>query len=138
MNRNENLYHTQSDKSVTQFVTDFATVTEKNEFVINNLTNMNMKTTLREHGGEVADGFDLHMMQVCKPTKADKSLTANPERAILMPKFVHVFSKDAKTQVRYMSYSQEQISSMVPDDPQFPGSLVQTFKKICQMIDEAK
>ncbi len=31
-----------------------------------------------------------------KPTKADKSLAANPERAILMPKFVMVFSKVGK------------------------------------------
>jgi uncharacterized protein (DUF302 family) len=138
MDRSENLHAIESDKSVTQFVADFSTIAKANMFVINNLDTMDMNTTFRQHGGEVPEDFDLHMMQVCKPTKADKSLTANPERAILMPKFIHVFSKEARTQVRYMSYSPEQISAMVPDDPDFPESLRQTFAQICTMIDEVK
>lgn len=138
MNRNENLYAVESDKSVTQFVTDLSVVLEANNFVINNHDTMDMKKTFRQHGGEVDGEFDLHMMQVCKPTKADKSLTSNQERAILMPKFIHVFSQENKTQVRYMRYSPKQISAMVPDDPHFPDSLAQTFAKICSMIEEAK
>lgn len=138
MDRNKNLYSTESEKSVVQFVEDFAEVVKNNQFVINNEASMDMRATFREHGGEVPADFDLHMMHVCKPTKADKSLTVNPERAILMPKFVHVFSRDARTQIRYMHYLPEHISSMVPEDPQFPESLAQTFNKICAMIDEAR
>lgn len=138
MDKSVNLYAIQSDKSVPQFVADFSAIAKANKFVINNLDTMDMKTTLRHHGGEVPGNFDLHMMHVCKPTKSDKSLTFNKERAIFMPKFIHVFSKDTRTQVRYMRYSPEQISAMVPDDPQFPVSLAQTFEKICTMIDEAK
>lgn len=138
MNRDENLYAVESDKSVPQFVADFSRVVKTNKFVIHNHDTMNMKETLRRHGGEVPDDFDLHMMQVCKPTKSDKSLTANQERAILIPKFIHVFSKDARTQVRYMRYNPEQISALVPDDPHFPESLAQTFETICSMIEEAK
>jgi uncharacterized protein (DUF302 family) len=99
---------------------------------------MNMKETLSAHGGKVPEDFDLHMMQICKPTKADKSLAANPERAVLMPEFVHVFSKDNETQVRYLSYTPRYIADMVPDDSKFPASLEQTFIKIRAMIDEAK
>jgi hypothetical protein len=138
MNKNENLYIAESDKCVHQFVADFSLVVKANRFVINNHETMNMRETFHRHGGEVPGEFDLHMVQVCKPTKADKSLTANPERSILMPKFIHVFSKNAKTQIRYMRYSPEQISAMVPDDPHFPESLAQTFEKICSMIEEAK
>lgn len=138
MNRNEDLYVTESEKSVKQFVADFAAKAAENVFVVNNADTMDMKTTFREHGGTVPDEFDLHMMQVCKPTKADASLTANPERAILMPKFVMVFSKDGKTQVRYLSYSADDIAALVPDDPKFPESLAQTFAKIRSMIDEVK
>ncbi len=137
MKRNDNLYVTQSEKSVAQFVADFAGIVTKNEFVVNNADTMNMKETFREHGGTVPDEFDLHMMQVCKPTKADKSLTMNPERAILMPKFVMVFSKDGKTQVRYLSYSLADIEELVQDDPKFPENVSQTFVKIRSMIDEA-
>ena len=138
MNRNDHLYAIESEKSVAQFVSDFSKVATANEFVINNADTMDMKTTFRAHGGQVPDEFDLQMMQVCKPTKADKSLTFNPERSVLMPKFVMVFSKNGKTQVRYLSYSAADIAEIVPGDPEFPASLDQTFAKIRSMIDEAK
>jgi uncharacterized protein (DUF302 family) len=138
MQLNETLYSVESEKSVSHFVEDFVNIAEENDFVINNKATMNMKETFSAHGGSVPETFDLHMLQVCKPTKADKSLTANPERAILMPKFVHVFSKENKTQVRYLSYSSEYIADMVPGDAKFPESLGQTFTKIRAMIDAAK
>ncbi len=139
MKRNEDLYVTTSEKSVDQFVADFSVVVKANDFVIHNEDSMFMIHSFRKHGGVVPDEFDLHMVQVCKPTKADKSLTMNPERAILMPKFVMVFSgKDGKTQIRYLSYSLEEIAELVLDDPKFPENLTQTFVKIRSMIDEAK
>lgn len=138
MQLNETLYSVESEKSVSHFVKDFAAIVEDNDFVINNKATMNMKETFSAHGGSVPKDFDLHMMQICKPTKADKSLAANPERAILMPKFVHVFSKNNKTQVRYLSFTSEYIVDMVPGDATFPESLEQTFAKIRSMIDEAR
>ena len=138
MDRNENLYQAETAKSVAQFAGDFAATCKKYAFVVNNSDSMDMKKTFRAHGGVVPDDFDLYMMQVCKPTKADKSLTANPERSILMPKFVMVFSKEGKTHIRYMSYSAADIAEMVPGDPKFPESLAETFAKIRSMIDEAK
>jgi putative FmdB family regulatory protein len=138
MNRSNDLYLIESDKSVGQFVSDFTDTIKKYGFVINNLNTMNMKKTFREHGGEVPNDFDLHMIQVCKPTKADKSLTMNPERAIFMPKFVMVFSRNGKTQIRYLSYSVADIEALVLDDPKFAESVSQTFIKIRSMIDEAQ
>lgn len=137
MKRSDHLYAVESKKSVSRFVEDFAAVVKANDFVINNPNVMNMKATFNAHGGQAPEDFDLHMIQVCKPTKADKSLTANPERAVLMPKFVHVFSKEGRTQVRYLSYSPEDIAELVPGDDPFPESLKQTFSKIRSMIDEA-
>lgn len=138
MSVSETLYGVESEKSVSRFVEDFSAVVDANDFVINNKGTMNMKETFAAHGGEVPDDFDLHMIQVCKPTKADKSLSANPERAILMPKFVHVFTKDEKTQIRYLSYTPDYIAGVVPGDTKFPASLVETYKKIRSMIDEAR
>jgi len=62
MNRGKNLYAAESPKSVEQFVADFSAVAEKNKFVINNADSMIMRLAFREHGGEVPDDFDLHMM----------------------------------------------------------------------------
>ncbi len=138
MNRNEDLYSVESEKSVAQFVSDFGGIVQKYDFVINNVDTMDMKKTFREHGGKVSDDFDLHMIQLCKPTKASESLSMNPERSILMPKFVMVFSREGKTQVRYLSYGATEIMELVQDDPGFPESLAQTFAKIRSMIDEAR
>ncbi|WP_028581085.1 DUF302 domain-containing protein [Desulfogranum japonicum] len=138
MQRNTNVYAVESDKSVATFVQDFAAIARSKNFVINNAATMDMKKTFTEHGGNVPEDFDLHMIQICKPTKADKSLTANPERAILMPKFVHVFTKNSTTQIRYLSYEQEDIEALVPEDPKFPESLAGTHSTIHSMIDEAR
>lgn len=138
MNRSENLYMAETGTSVGRFVADFSAVVKANQFVINNPASMDMKATFHEHGGEVPAEFELHMIQICKPAKTDKSLTTKPERAILMPKFIHVFSKDDRTHIRYMRYSPEQTAAIVADDPQFPRSLTQTFDRICTMIDKAK
>lgn len=138
MNRKENVYAVESSKDVQSFVEDFILIAKAKDFVINNTATMDMKKTFRSHGGQVAADFDLHMMQICKPTRADKSLTANVERAILMPKFVHVFSAGGKTQVRYLSYGAEDIKALVPEDPAFPESLAQTTAAIRDMIDQAR
>ena len=54
-----------------------------------------------------------------------------------MPKFIMTFSKNNKTQIRFLRFSAESIRSVV-DDEQFPGSLDETYKKIVDMIEEAK
>ena len=133
----DQVYATTSEKSATEFAQALGEVAKKNGFVIHNESTMDMAHSFGKHGAEVAEGFDLHMMQICKPEKAAKSLSGNPERAILMPKFIMTFSKDGKTQIRFLSYSEENIRAVVDDDV-FPSSLAETYKKIHAMIDEAK
>lgn len=132
-----NLYVTETSKPVNQFVRDLGSVAKKRGFIIHNEDKMEMAHSFGKHGVEVAQGFDLHMIQICKPEKAAKSLGKNPERAILMPKFVMTFTKNGKTQIRFLSYGKEMIRSLV-DDPEFPDSLEETYKNIIAMIEEAK
>ena len=134
--RKDDLYSAETVKTPAQFARDFGEVVSKYGFIIANGDHMDMAKTFTAHGAQVGEGFDLHMIQLCKPEKASKSLSGNPERAILMPKFVMVFSRAGKTQVRFLSYNGDDIAAMV-DDPVFPGSLAETFAKIRSMIDEA-
>jgi len=135
MNR-DNLFATETTKTNRQFVEDLGKVVKKNGFIIHNESTMEMAQSFGKHGAEVADGFDLHMIQICKPGKAAKSLSANPERAVLMPKFIMTFTQNGKTQVRFLSYSADNIRAVV-DDEQFPASLAETYQKIVGMIKEA-
>lgn len=130
------VYRKESEKSVEQFISDFGEIATSREFTIHNEDKMEMAHTFGAHGLAVAEGFDLHMVQICKPTKAAKGLTKNPERAILMPKFVMVFTRDGKTQVRMLKYGRELVSELV-DDEEFPAALEKTFNNLIAIIDEA-
>jgi len=132
----DHLYKAETDKSAAEFARDLGKVVQKYGFVIHNESNMDMAHTFGQHGVEVGQEFDLHMIQLCKPEKAAKSLQANPERAILMPKYVMTFSRDGKTQIRFFHFSKDNIRAMVDDDA-FPDSLAETYKKIIEMIEEA-
>ena len=135
--KSENLYATETSKTNSRFVKDLSKTVSKYGFIVHNENTMEMSHTFGKHGAEVAEDFDLHMIQICKPEKAAKSLSANPERAVLMPKFIMTFTKDNKTQIRFMHYSEDSIRTIV-DDEQFPGSLTETYARIISMIEEAK
>lgn len=133
----DNLYRAETKKSIPHFLRDFEEIARKSGFTIHNPGTMDMAHTFALHGAETPAGFDLHMVQLCKPEKAAKSLAANPERAVLMPKFVMAFGQNGTTQIRFLRFSAEDISAVV-DDPVFPGSLAVTYDRITAMIDEAR
>ncbi|MDH3392535.1 MAG: DUF302 domain-containing protein [Desulfobulbaceae bacterium] len=133
----DNLYSTQTEKNIQQFIGDFETIAKKSGFIIHNADTMEMANTFGLHGVVVSPDFDLHMVQICKPEKAAKSLAANPERAVLMPKYIMLFTKDGKTQIRFLRYGSDAISAIV-DDPVFPASLAETYERIVAIIDEAR
>lgn len=131
------IYRSETDKSVEQFVNKLSGVAKAQGFLIHNEDKMEMAHTFGQHGVEVAECFDLHMIQVCKPQKAAKSLSKNLERAVLMPKFIITFSRDNCTQIRFMHYSREAVASLV-DDEEFPDSVQESFTEIIEMIEAAK
>jgi uncharacterized protein (DUF302 family) len=131
------IYQAETGKPLSQFVADMASAAARRGFFIHNESKMDMAHTFGRHGVEVAKGFDLHMIQVCRPQKAGKSLAKNPERAVLMPKFVVVFSDNSKTQIRFLKYSRELVATLV-DDAEFPDLLSESFDDIVAMIEEAK
>ena len=133
----DNVYAGETTKSNSQFVQDLIVEAKKYGFIIHNEDKMEMAHSFGAHGVEVADDFDMHMIQLCKPQKAAKSLQANPERAILMPKFIMTFTQNNKTQIRFLRFSEENIKSVV-DDQQFPASLAETYDKIIEIIEGAK
>jgi len=131
------IYQSETDKPLDQFIVDMASAAARRGFFIHNESKMDMARTFGRHGVEVAEGFDLHMIQVCKPQKASRGLAKNPERAVLMPKFVVTFSENGKTQIRFLKYSRALVASLIAD-AEFPDSLVESFEEIVEMIEEAR
>lgn len=130
------LYRTQTAKPLGKFVAELANAGQKRGFIIHNETTMEMAHTFGKHGVQVGAEFDLHMIQICKPEKAAISLSHNPERAALMPKFITTFTKDGMTQIRMLRYGQAMIEALV-DDPDFAASLDESYNAIQKTIEEA-
>ncbi len=131
------IYRSETDKPVDRFVRDLAEIARSRGFLIHNEDKMEMAHVFGHHGAEVAADFDLHMIQICKPDKAARSLGKNPERSVLMPKFIMTFSSNGRTQIRFVHFSPETVSALV-DDSDFPGSLVETFAQITAIVEEAR
>lgn len=129
------LYRNECKAAVPAVVAALKQAGEQRGFQIHNEDKMEMARTFGSHGVEVAAGFDLHMIQVCKPEKAAGSLQKNPERAALMPKFITVFSAEGKTQVRFLRYNVPMLAALV-DDADFVGSVSASYDEIEMMLDE--
>lgn len=130
------VYRAESAKNIEQFAADFIALVTAKGFTVHNDGKMVMKDVFTAHGQEVAEGFDLHMIQLCKPEKASKSLSVNAERSVLMPKFIMAFSKEGRTQVRMLRYGKDLITELV-DDAYFPPLLEETFDTLAAFIDAA-
>ncbi|PLY02263.1 MAG: DUF302 domain-containing protein [Desulfuromonas sp.] len=130
------VFQRSSRKPLPQFIHDFTSAAERQGFVIHNRDKMNLADTFSAHGVDVATDFDVHMVQLCKPAKAAASLSHNPERAPLMPKFVVAFTRNDETQIRYFGLDEQLVRELV-DDPEFPASLCETQNVIRSLIDEA-
>ena len=130
------LYRGESVKSVDQFVAAFKETGTRFGFLIHNEDKMEMAHTFGSHDLQVAEGFDLHMIQICKPEKAAGSLQKNPERAALMPKFVTVFTADGKTQIRFLRYNRAMLETLI-QDAEFAVSVGATYDEIERAISEA-
>jgi uncharacterized protein (DUF302 family) len=131
------IFKSETEKPVEEFVKDLTEMAKASGFTIHNEDRMEMAHTFGLHGVEVAENFDLHMIQVCKPEKAAKSLAKNLERAVLMPKFIMTFSDQGKTQIRFLHYAPGTVRSLV-DDEKFPESLAESFAQIINFIDAAR
>ncbi|NTW99194.1 MAG: DUF302 domain-containing protein [Geobacteraceae bacterium] len=130
------LYQKETEKPLAQFIKDIKREGESRGFIIHNENGMEMAHTFGSHGVAVAQGFDLHMIQICKPEKAAVSLQTDPERAVLMPKFVMTFTREGKTHVRFLIYNRPMIEALV-GEPSFADSLLESYGAIKTMIDAA-
>ena len=131
------IYRNESDKPLKLFLSDLTLLAQDKGFLISNQEHMDMARTFVNHGCPVPSDFDLHMVQLCKPEKASKSLSKNPDRAPLMPKFIMLFSRDGKTRIRLLTYGREFIADLLDDD-EFPESLEQSFTSIKSLIEAAR
>lgn len=126
----------ETDKSVEEVIAGLLVASNGTGFMIHNEDKMEMSNTFGSHGVEVAEGFDLHMVQICNPEKAAPSLEKNHERAALIPKFVTIFSQNGKTQVRLLRLEPALIEALI-QDKDFAASSSKNYDAIITLVDKA-
>lgn len=126
----------ETEKSVETVIEGLQAASSGTGFMIHNEDKMEMANTFGSHGVEVAEGFDLHMVQICNPEKAGASLQKNHERAALIPKFVTIFSQNGKTQVRLLRLEPALIEGLI-QDKEFAASSSKNYDAIIALVDKA-
>ena len=130
------VFCTTTDKSIVDFINDLARSMTLHNFIIHNEEKMEMVRHFGHQGVALAEDFDLHMVQVCSPKKAARSLSENLERAVLLPQFIVVFTQDQKTQVRMLRHGRELVAELV-DDADFPEQNAVLCDSLISAINEA-
>lgn len=130
------VFHAETDKSIVGFIQDLGKTMAMQGFIIHNDDKMEMVHHFGHHGVELAEGFDLRMVQVCAPKKSAQSLMENLERAVLLPKFIVVFTKNNQTQVRMLRIYQDLVAELV-DDVSFPAMHETVCDSLVSAIEEA-
>lgn len=130
------VFRAETDKSVSAFIKALGKTMALHGFIIHNEDRMEMIYHFGHHGVELAEGFDLNMVQVCSPKKSAQAMMENLERAVLLPKFIVVFTKDEKTQVRMLLLGRELVAELV-DDAEFPALDEAEYSSLRLAIEEA-
>ena len=130
------VFRAETNKSIIDFIKDLGKSMAMQGFVIHNEEKTELVHHFGHHGLELAEGFDLNMVQVCSPKKSAESMTENLERAILLPKFIVVFSKAGRTQVRMLRLGQGIVAELV-DDVEFPAINEAALDSLIAAIQEA-
>ncbi len=128
------VFKAETTKSIGEFLEAFERNGAERGFLINNRATMDMARTFESHGFAVNEGFDVHLVQVCNPAKASKALSANPERAPLIPKFIALFTAGGRTQVRLLRIEPALAAALVEDEA-FPQSLKGSFDTLAGLIE---
>ncbi len=127
------IFRATTDKDITEFIKDLGRSMAMYGFIIHNEDRMEMVRHFGHHGVQLAADFDLHMVQVCAPKRSAESLRKNLERAVWLPKFIIVFTRDGRTQVRVLRFSTELVRELV-DDEEFPEQNAEMFDNLIQAI----
>ncbi len=134
---NTEIFKTNTTKSPEKFIEYLKVSAQKSGFLVRDVHDM--KQIFNEHGVEVNADFNYYMVQICNPKKAYGSISTNPERGVLIPKFVMVFydAKNKTTEIRFLNYGANFVKSLFEHDEVFQKTLPESCKTIISIINDA-
>ncbi|ODS42082.1 MAG: hypothetical protein MSIBF_01705 [Candidatus Altiarchaeales archaeon IMC4] len=131
--KNVEIFNAKTDKSAKDFIDCLKVSAKQSGFIVRDIHDMGH--IFSENGIAVSDDFNYYMIQICNPEKAYKSLSDNPERGVLIPKFVMVFedAKNKTTEIRFLNYNADFVKSLFEKDAAFQKSPPESCKTITKI-----
>jgi len=139
------IFRHSSAKPLELFVADFRQAVEKRGFVLVHEDRADLATFYRTHGVELPPNYQHVMLQLCKPQQSGGALLMNPERSVFIQKFVFVYSKGERTEIRSLGYSDGLVAELLGhhsfeegvSDDAFAERLAGSFATMQEMVAEA-
>jgi len=132
------LFRTESDKTIEGFIE--ALVKNGPEFNFNVRHVLNVGEDYKRHGVEVAEGFRLFQVILCNFERSYQTVHEDPVKAaiLLPPKQMSVYSRDGKTVIDYLPFTQDFIAQALPEHKKFQEKLAETCRKIIRLIEKSR
>ena len=139
------IFKNSTEKPFETFLEDLTKEIEAEGFSIQNRDKSDLIVFYRGEGVDIPNNYKHVVLQICKPQNSGKVLPANPERSVFVQKFIFVFNKGGKTEVRFLSYSAKLIGALLghnefekgPSDDMFAEGLNGTFGLMEKIINAA-
>ena len=139
------IFKSSSDKPFDTFITDLTKEIEAKGFSVPHQEKSNLVDFYQNAGFTLPTNYRHVMLQVCKPEVSSKSLNANPERSVFVQKFIFVYTKGEKTEIRFLCYSNELIAELLghnefadaPSDDDFANRMTSAFMAMEAAINAA-
>lgn len=107
------IYRNSTNKPVDVFVADLTTEIEKRGFGFYHADKSDLASFYRDQGIGWPASYQHVMLQLCKPENSGKTLQANPERIVFVQKFFFIYNKDGKTEIRFLTYSNQLMAELL-------------------------
>jgi len=139
------IFRNSTEKPFDTFLEDLTREIEAGGFSIQNREKSDLIAFYQGEGVEMPGNYRHVVLQVCKPVNSGKSLPANPERCVFVQKFIFVYNKGGKTEIRFLGYSAKLLGDLLghnefekgPSDDMFAEGLNGTFGKMEKIVQAA-
>ncbi len=139
------IFRNSSDKPLDVFLKDLEKATEAEGFSIQHRDKSDLVKFYRDQGVDMPANYQHAMIQICKPENSGKALPPNPERSLFVQKFIFVYNKGGRTEIRFLGYSGKLIGELLghnefdkgPTDDMFAERMQGTFATMEKIVQTA-
>lgn len=139
------IFKNSTEKPFDTFLADLTREIEAEGFSIHHRDKSDLVAFYQSEGVNQPANYKHIMLQICKPEVSGKLLPTNPERGVFVQKFIFIYNRGAKTEIRFLGYSANLIGELLghhdygeqPSDDMFADRMETGFATMEKIIQAA-